>query len=74
MKPISPEYRRFVTNHAPDFARAVAEARERCDGVSADLSQFPDNPFLLYAALWLADTEGVTVTVTPTSKSVHPGA
>ena len=66
--PISPEYRQFVTEHAPAFARAVADAKRRGEGAATGLRPFRDNPFLLYAALWLADSEGVTVTLTPTPR------
>ena len=63
--PITPEYRQFVLDHAPRFAAAVDGAR-RNDGTAAtNLGTFYDNPFLLYAALWYAASEGVAVTFNP---------
>ena len=65
MKPISAEYRLFVLDHAPRFARSVAAAKKRGTDAATELQSFHDNPFLLYAALWYAAGEGVAVTVTP---------
>lgn len=65
---ISDEYRQFVLDHAPRFADAVALARKRDGTAVTTLRTFRNNPFLLYAALWYAATEGVAVTFTPPKK------
>ena len=64
-QPISPEYRQFVLDHAPRFAAAVDGARKRGGTAMTTLWAFRDNPFLLYAALWYAASEGVAVTLDP---------
>ena len=64
MPPIAPEYRQFLFDHAPRFATAVENARKRGGEATATLRAFRDNPFLLYAALWYAASEGVAVTFT----------
>ena len=80
MRPLSAEYRQFVLDHAPRFAAAIDRAR-RNDGtvatngtaatngtVAMNLGAFRDSPFLLYAALWYAATEGVAVTFNPPTR------
>ena len=74
MRPLSAEYRQFVLDHAPRFAAAIDRAR-RNDGTAAtngtvatNLGAFRDSPFLLYAALWYAATEGVAVTFNPPTR------
>ncbi|MGI4791065.1 MAG: hypothetical protein ACRYFS_19740 [Janthinobacterium lividum] len=62
LPPISAEYRQFVLDHAPRFATAVDNARKRGGEAATTLRAFRDNPFLLYAALWYAASEGVSVT------------
>ena len=63
--PISPEYRQFVQDHAPRFAEAVDRVRRNDGTAVTTLRAFRNNPFLLYAALWYAATEGVGVTFNP---------
>lgn len=62
---ISPEYRQFVIDHAPRFVAAVDFARKRGGTAMTTLRAFRDSPFLLYAALWYAASEGVAVTFNP---------
>ena len=69
MPPISPEYRQFVLDRAPRFAAAVDLARKRGGTAPATLRAFRDNPFLLYAALWYAASEGVAVTFNPPARA-----
>jgi hypothetical protein len=69
MSPISPEYRQFVLDHAPRFAAAVDGARKRGGEATTTLRTFRDNPFLLYAALWYAASEGVRVTFSPPTRA-----
>ena len=72
LPPISPEYRQFVLDHAPRFALAVDHARKREGSAATTLRAFRDNPFLLYAALWYAASEGVAVTFSPPIASNPP--
>ncbi len=69
LPPISAEYRHFVLDHAPRFALAVSHARKRGGEATTTLRAFRDNPFLLYAALWYAASEGVLVTFTPPARA-----
>lgn len=72
LPPISAEYRQFVLDHAPRFALAVDHARKRGRAAATTLRAFRDNPFLLYAALWYAASEGVVVTFSPPTASNPP--
>ena len=68
MPPISAEYRQFVRDHASSFATAVDRAHRNEGTAVTTLHAFRDSPFLLYAALWYAATEGVAVTFNPPTR------
>ena len=63
MKKITPKYRPYL-ERAPRFLEAVQQAKQgRADTtVQETLETFEDDPFLLYACLWHAYSEGVAVT------------
>ncbi|MCW3053463.1 MAG: hypothetical protein JWN14_2633 [Chthonomonadales bacterium] len=67
MHDISPETLRFIEENAPDFVLAVQHAKEVADQkqkpakLKVVLETFEDDPFLLYACLWLALSEGVEI-------------
>ena len=80
MEPISLTEQRRVRREAPGFARAVRRAKE-VSGIAADpvpvlscLTDFYDNPVLLYLSLWYADTHGVRVTFEPTADRKRSGS
>ena len=68
MKPISPEALDIVMEYAPRFVEAVHRAarmphkKTANRSLIATLSDYDDNPTLLYACLWYARTHGVIVT------------
>lgn len=67
MLPISVQALRLIEREAPDFREAVRHAKAAVRGVrktaqlSVRLERFDDDPFLLYACLWLALSENVEV-------------
>ena len=65
MPSISAEYRQFVRDNAHRFAAAVDHAQKSNGTAASILRAFRDNPFLLYAALWYAASEGMVVSFNP---------
>ena len=65
------EVKQRVENDAPDFIREVQQAKKHqlpgvdVSDVKIALEAFYDDAVLLYLCLWYANTEGVTVTITP---------
>ena len=67
MHDISSQARRLVEEKAPFFQEQVRQAREQASNtrkharLQVRLDTFADDPFVLYACLWLAYSEGVEV-------------
>jgi len=55
----------MVWQEAPWFLDRVAQAQRNRQAITLSLWLFEDNPLLLYACLWYASFEGVTVQVVP---------
>ena len=62
-----------LVHRAPQFVQSVAGAKYQASQgqtgvptVVERLERFEDDPFLLYACLWYAYSEGVAVTFAPT--------
>ncbi len=66
MPSLSAQTVQMVQQDAPWFLDQVAQAqRRRRKTLTLSLNKFEDNPLLLYACLWYASTEGVSVRVLP---------
>jgi len=57
----------MVQQEAPWFLDQVAQSQRRRKLLTLSLHSFEDNPLLLYACLWLARQEQITVRFVPTS-------
>lgn len=71
MKPISPEALQLVQEEAPNFIQAVQQASlqsghfQEETAILLTLEAFHDNPMLLYACLWYAESQKVSLTFVP---------
>jgi hypothetical protein len=67
MLPISPQALHLIESEAPDFRKAVLQAKKAMRGsrspagMQMRLERFHDDPFLLYACLWYALSKNVEV-------------
>ena len=51
----------MVSQEAPEFMRAIEQAKQAGAEVDLSLKTFPGDAELLYLCLWLAYDEGITV-------------
>jgi hypothetical protein len=70
MKKITPAHLEFLADKAPDLVKTVRDAKQSGDsaGVTLSLAMFNGDLGLLYAFLWLADSENVTVRFVPAAR------
>jgi uncharacterized protein YlxW (UPF0749 family) len=69
MPPTDAYILKLLRKNAPEVLREIRQAAKKADAssriVRLTLSQFEDNPLVLYAALALARTKGVIITFDP---------
>lgn len=72
MQPITSEALQLVRDYAPWFLKKVGQVKRRRVPLTLSLDNFDDNPLLLYACLWYADSGQVAIRFVPKRTNVSP--